>query len=114
VEKSNTQRLTKIYFWCRKCRKDFELIGIKKVKSSRVGEVWTAKCPECKRELVRLINNPKDPYYRLSAKVRIERKKYAKDLLQIGDPGFDTLYPQHKKKREEYYKNLEEQKWKKK
>ena len=104
-------KLTRIYFWCAKCRKDHELIGFRKTKAKIVGEVWTARCPSCKQELVRLINNPFDPYYRLSHKLRIERRKMKKDLLQPGDPGFDLLYPEHKRKREEYYERLEREKW---
>jgi hypothetical protein len=107
VKNDTGGRLTKIYFWCKRCRKDWERIGVRRIKSSHVGEVWTARCPDCKWEMVRLINNPFDPFYRVSVKIRRERKIYAKDLLQPGDPGFDILYPQHKKQREAYYKNLE-------
>lgn len=96
-------------FWCQKCRKDWTLVAMKKTKSSYIGEVLVARCPDCKMELVRFMNNPNDPYYRLSKRLKVERKKYAKDLLQVGDPGFDLLYPQHKKKREAYYENLEKQ-----
>lgn len=97
MEKSNI-----IGFWCSKCSKDFELIAKQYRKNSYVGEVWTAKCPDCEAVMTRLINNPFDPYYRVSKERQADRKRYAKYLLQPGDPNFDILYPQHKKQREEY------------
>ena len=95
---------TLIYFWCRYCRHDIKLVGERgKGNSSWGEEVWRAKCPKCKRTLRRGINNPYEPYYRLSLQVRRDRKRFADDLLQPGDPRFDLLYPQHKKKKEAYY-----------
>lgn len=90
-----------ITFWCRRCKQDWKLIARRRWKNSLFGWVWSAKCDECGREMVRLINDAMyDPYFRLSKKVKGERRKYELDLIQMDDPRFDLLYPQHKKERE--------------
>src|SRR3990167_8823238 len=91
-----------ITFWCHRCRIDWKLIARRRWRNSLFGWVWSAKCDECNREMVRLIDDAvHDPYFRLSKKVKGERKKYEFDLIQMGDPRFDMLYPQHKKEREQ-------------
>ncbi len=65
--------------------------------------------------MVRLVNDAMhDPYFRLSKIKRVERRKYAKDLLQPGDEGFDLLYPQHKKQQLEAEDKQERESWKSK
>lgn len=96
---SETKRIV-INFWCRKCRIDWKVIAKKYWLNTVFGEVWAAKCDECGKLMVRLINDaPNDPYFRLSFKVKAERIKYANDVLQPNDPNFDILYPQHKRER---------------
>ena len=100
-------------FWCEKCRLDVRLIAQKGTISKR--DFWIAACPKCGRRLLRYCKDPiLDPYYRLSQKVQMERIKYAKDLLQPGDPEFDRVYPQHKKEREARAEAEEKEKWEKK
>lgn len=92
-----------IYFYCRRDREDFDLVATQKYKNSVVGTVWFAPCPKCGRELIRLLGDKAnlDPYFRLSRRVHADRVKYANDLLQPGDPGFDLLYPNFKKQQNE-------------
>ena len=90
-----------ITFWCRRCRQDWKLLAERRWKNSIFGEIWSAKCGECGTEMVRLIDDAmNDPYFRLSKKVKGERRKYEFDLIQMDDPRFDLLYPQYKKERE--------------
>lgn len=89
-----------------------KLVATRRYKNKSLGETWNAQCPVCKKWLVRLINDAmNDPYFRLSRKVRGDRKKYANDLLQPGDPGFDLLYPHHKKERERKEEEEAKKQW---
>lgn len=101
-----------ILFWCDRCKQDWDLIAERHWKSSLFPDVWGAKCPDCKLEMIRLIDDAQnDPYFRLSKKVRLERRKFADYLVQMGDPKFDLLYPQHKKEREEKALQAEREKF---
>ena len=93
--------LTYTGFWCQGCRKDVMCISRRRFLNKKVGEAWNAKCPHCGKHLVRLIGISPDPYHKYSKKIRQDRMKHKKDILQIGDPGFDVLYPQHKREKEE-------------
>lgn len=62
--------------------------------------------------MCRLINDaPNDPYYRRSTKTRADVRKYADDLVQPGDPRFDILYPEHKRKREAEAEAKQRKEW---
>ena len=76
-------------------------------------DIWLANCDTCGKKLVRLQGNnaPYDPYFRQSKKARQSVARHRDNLLQPGDPGFDLLYPQHRKKREEYYEQKEIATW---
>lgn len=89
-----------------------ELIAMSKRKNKALGMVWSAKCPFCSKEVVRLINNAKnDPYYRRSKATRANVRKYARDILQPNDPMFDIIYPHIKKEREEKLEAKERYEW---
>lgn len=104
-----------ITFWCSYDRFDYKLLAERRYQNARVGEVWKAQCPNCHRMLIRLINNAsQDPYFRLSRIRQRERKLYADDLLQPGDPRFDLLYPHHKRQIEAHYEKQEREAWEKK
>ncbi len=102
-----------ITFWCQHCKQDWKIIARRRWKNSVFGVVWSAKCGECGREMVRPIGNSMfDPYFRLSKKVKGERRKYEFDLIQMNDPRFDLLYPQHKLERERKEREEQEKQWK--
>ncbi len=104
-----------IYFWCDKCRIDVNLEATQKVRNDWMGKCWVSKCPRCEREVYRIIGQPfKDPYFRLSAKVRSDRLRYAKYLIQPDHPDFDKLYPHVKKEREEKQERVEREEKEKK
>ena len=83
-----------IDFWCNECKKDFEL------RAWKSGNYFLSKCngededgDECEETLVRFIKDKhKDPYFRLSEKLRRDRIKMAKDLIQPSDPRFKLYY----------------------
>lgn len=101
-----------IDFWCRRCRQDWHILGVRRWLSSLFPDGWHARCPECNTGMVRLIGEPQsDPYFRLSRKVVLERRKLVDDLVQMGDPRFDFLYPQHKREREEKARQAEKDKF---
>lgn len=89
-----------IDFWCVKCRKDFRLVSQKRFVNSVINESWTARCPECAKTLYRLSDNQagQDPYFRLSRYMRSQVRKHQDNLLQVNDPRFNLLYPEHAKK----------------
>lgn len=91
-----------ITFWCQYCHLDWKLVAVRQFRNSILGTGWMARCPECDRNLFRLINDAaNDPYYRRSKNTRADRRRYARDLLQPGDPMFDIIYPQMKREKEE-------------
>lgn len=102
-----------INFWCNRCRIDWKVIAVRKYKNHIYPDVWEAQCESCGGSMIRLVNDAKrDPYFRLSRKAQVERKKYAKDLIDMNNPMFDVLYPQYKKERMEREKQEELEKWK--
>lgn len=101
-----------INLWCRRCRQDWHILADRHWKNSVFPDVWEAPCPTCGTEMIRLVNDARnDVYYRFSKQVKLERRKFADDILQMGDPRFDLLYPQHKKEREEKARQLEIEKF---
>lgn len=127
-------------FWCDHCREDWtldcrirgdygtEIVNVsgEKVRLPQLPREWfvrpfkvsdrqwyIATCPKCDRELVRDRTYPKrDPYFWKSDKIRREAIRYARDLLQPGDPGFDLAYPKWKRERLAKENESEVKKWK--
>lgn len=96
-----------IAHWCRNCRLDWKVISKRHWINTIFGEVWVARCGDCGRRMIRLINDARnDPYYRLSTKTRRDVRIYADDLIQPDDPRFDVLYPHIKREREEKAEKL--------
>jgi len=88
-------------FFCGKCRLDFEAVGHKGVNRAYSEPIawYEAKCPKCRKRLVRRITDRSfDPYWHESRKVNEDRMRMAKDLLQPGDRGFDMAYPEHRRR----------------
>lgn len=80
-------------FWCERCRSDLDLFAV--MKDNGRARWFYARCPHCGSGLMRYVDEKhKDPYYRKSVKIRKEREKHRKDMLQPGDAGFQTLYPE--------------------
>ncbi len=97
------EKQTRIKFWCRHCKQDWELLAVRGKRNNDRPDAWLAKCPECSLVMMRPIGDPmNDDYFRLSKVVRSERRLYEDFLLQPGDARFDKLYPQHKKQKEDY------------
>jgi len=91
-----------VSFWCQDCGLDQDL------EAYPFANKWEARCKGCGRSLWRLrkeIEN--DPYYRKSEKLRIQRKMMKKDLLQPGESGFKTLYPETVRQLEQAEENFE-------
>jgi len=82
-------------FWCNDCKLDFGAVAFKyewtynRVPYAR----YESKCKDCNKRVIRYITDKQwDPWFWRSKNNEIQRKKYAKDMLQPGDPGFTTLY----------------------
>lgn len=90
----------KVSFYCNKCGKDSDIEeghGRGKCRFARLstGEVYLrAACPACKAKVVRYVTErARDPYFLRSKKLRRQRQELRRDLIQPGQPGFQTLYP---------------------
>lgn len=89
----------KVSFWCDRCGKDFHLAAY--VSSVQGEKYFWAKCPDCRRKLVRYIENVHlDPYYRRSFRLKVQRRELRKDLIQPDDPLFKVYYRQEWEKLE--------------
>lgn len=102
--------MVRVSFFCSHCDKDFDEFAREAGALDNVK--WFTEHRECGRMCFRYRDPKKDPYYKISHKIQQELRRYAKDLVQPNDPEFDTLYPQHKKKREEDLMKKEEEEWK--
>jgi len=80
-------------FYCRSCDEDFKLIGNKGYTSYKGGRwFYSAKC-KCGKELIRRITDKDgDPYFVQSKRLRTDRRRYWKELLQRDDPRFRGVY----------------------
>ena len=103
----------RVDFFCKPCGFDFNALGVKMVSDgSKTWErplraVYQAKCPNCHEwQTRRITDKALDPYYRESIFIRRERSKYAKDLIQPGDPRFIALYGDPRKK---YWEKVEQE-----
>ena len=98
-----------VSFFCKKCSLDQNLLAF--INFNGYGNWFQAKCGKCNCKLIRYITEKeKDPYYRLSKNVIINRDKYKKDLIQPNDYGFKTYYKEQydkmEKAEEEYQKKI--------
>jgi len=74
----NSPDYLRTQFWCNDCKLDFEKQAYKVViETYKIGKYET-RCPKC--------------YYQDSQFIKEQRLKYAKDMLQPGDDGFEALY----------------------
>jgi hypothetical protein len=104
-----------IYFWCNHCKIDLKLPAHRRIKNKDTGMVWYVRCPSCRRELIRMYNNARiDPYFLYSEKVKSDRLRFAKDLIQMNDTRFDLLYPHIKRERDEKAEKKARQEWERK
>lgn len=100
-----------ISFYCKPCGLDQERLPVENSYSqematelglSQIPRWYEARCEKCNAKVLRYITDKHlDPYFRLSKKLKIEREKNKKDLLQYGQDGFQTLYPESYKKFQE-------------
>ena len=91
-----------VSFYCKNCKLDQNLEA-EKVNNS-LAEFFRARCGKCGNRLVRYISEKHlDPYYRESRKIKVERGRFANDLIQPGEAGFKMFYKKQ-------YDELEEKK----
>lgn len=87
--------MTKTDFYCRNCNLDQTREAVKKGIKLYGSEWWEAPCENCNKRLVRRITERNlDPYLYESVKLKIERKKHAKDIIQKDSSLFKRYYPQ--------------------
>lgn len=105
-----------IDFYCVPCRKDFRLASFLVVLNSMVGMGWRADCPDCGKKLVRLqdVNARHDPYFRKSRYIKASIRRNQDALVQVNDPRFNYLYPQHARAEAEALEAKEKGIWKNK
>lgn len=84
-------------FFCSKCRKDFMGVAQLQVEEDWNGEdrrsaFYKTKC-FCGKWCVRLVTDrERDPYWRESVAVKMDRTAGANDLLQPFEEGYNLLY----------------------
>ena len=100
-----------IEFWCDECKKDLTALGHKSIILSFVEPFakYDGKCPKGHRVYRYITDKTEDPYWRKSENVKRDRRRHAKDLLQPGDYGFQTLYGDPNKKRNDALEKQERQ-----
>ena len=89
-------KIKTISFWCDRCGIDEENTYHEKVAHYPSGVVkWNeSRCVLCGDKIIRYITERHlDPYFFRSKKVKMERMKHEKDLIQPSDPRFKKLYP---------------------
>lgn len=110
-----------ISFYCQSCKSDQDLPASRHETS--LAKWFQAYCPTCQKKLIRYIDDKSDPYFYESRKLKEQRARYAKDVIQYGEAGFQTFYREawegfeaqkeawekaqyeKKKERDEFYKN---------
>lgn len=105
--------MVEVDFWCKNCKLDQRLWAY--VKNSYGEERFIAECKKCGKELYRYITFKKDdPYYFTSKNAIINRQRFARDLIQPGQTGFQTYYKKEydkiQKAEEEFSKKQEQKK----
>ncbi len=81
-------------YWCTQCEMDCTGPGRKIVQTSFAQPIafYEGRCPKDHRIRRQITDQTTDPYYTHSRVVKAMRQEFAKDLLQPGQPGFNTLY----------------------
>lgn len=82
-------------FWCNKCKTERVARGFKIVQSdwNNPGKkIAFYEALACHRLRRRITEKYLDPYFNISHNVRKQRLDQAKDMIQPGQWGFDTLY----------------------
>ena len=82
-------------FWCDDCQIDFtsQAYAFKHRLYGDYIATYRANCPECDDECVRHITHrDHDPYYGKSDKINEQRNRYATELLQHENYGFESFY----------------------
>lgn len=98
---------TKMEFWCEHCQIDFVAPAYKIWSDVHSLGSWQSVCCRCERMVYRHVNQKTDdPYYAMSAKIRVMRGEAANDMLTPHDYGFKTLYGDPF---EHYYRRFQEQ-----
>ena len=77
-------------FWCKECRKDFD--GPEEMVDNGMVKFFRGACPKNHKCIRYISNNKADPYFYESEKLKAQRAMLAKDLIQYGQDGFQTLY----------------------
>ena len=82
-------------FWCTECRRDFEAIGMKQVRSRDTFPIawYGALCPSGHLAIRRITDKINDPYYRDSLDMRRQQAEHADDFMLPSDPRFKYKYP---------------------
>ena len=93
---SEAKQFMMLDFWCDKCKRDCVGSAHKVVRLHSIANVniasYIGKCP-VGHKVVRFITDKFwDPYYTHSRTIAIQRRQFAKDLLQPGDEGFKSAY----------------------
>lgn len=83
--------MTIVSFYCKDCQLDQDVLAHK--VSNSLCEFFQARCRKCNQKVIRHITEKHlDPYFRLSKKIREQRQRLHKDLIQPGEAGFQTYY----------------------
>lgn len=93
-------QVTKTDFWCNKCKRDCNGVGIRQVCTLRpeFPTAWfLGFCPKGHRVIRRITDKDSDPYYYQSAMLKRHRFERELDLLTPDDPRFKQLYPKQYK-----------------
>ncbi|HDY66826.1 hypothetical protein LCGC14_2818690 [marine sediment metagenome] len=94
----------KVDFYCKNCELDQTLSAAR----CRNGSVkwFRARCGCGKKLIRRITDKSNDPYYYESRNVKMDREKHRRDLIQPGQEGFRTYYPEAQRKLEEAEEKL--------
>lgn len=101
-------------FWCRKCRRDFGRLALKRTIDYPSGVIayYEAPCIGCGIWCRRFITDKTtDPYFMESERLKRMRSEMADDLLQPGDPRYAAKYGDPNKKRYERMEQDERESW---
>ena len=80
-------------FYCKRCDKDMKLLGRKRFTTYMGGRAWYETDCKCGSKLMRRINDKKfDPYFRESKRLREDRRRYWRELLQKDDIRYKRVY----------------------
>jgi len=97
--------ITRLGFWCRKCRQDFEGQAFKQVRYPASGGApvawYRSFCPKRHEAIRRITDKLKDNYYYESEMLKRQRIDLADAMLTPDDPRFRVVYPDQWQKLEQ-------------